>query len=216
MFSNNCSAALASAIDVSTDTLTLANVVGAWPVPSNGDFFKFTLSDAAETKWEICTCSANASGVLSIQRAQEGTVARAWPAGSVVEIRETAGFFNELALKQYSQVLLGDSFATNQPFQLQNGIAQQVTSLSADPTVNGIILSSGHAGDTVLCAMTDGPVFETPLAFNFVGTAFLGQDGRLTAIIPSSEAGDVWSLQVARVLTSTTFAFQPDYAIQLA
>ncbi len=60
-----------------------------------GDYYMATLVgvDVAgqENAWEIVKITANASGVLTIARAQEGTAARLWPAGTVVSGRVTAG-----------------------------------------------------------------------------------------------------------------------------
>ena len=65
-----------------------------------GDYYMATLVgvDVAgqENAWEIVKITANASGVLTIVRAQEGTAARLWPTGTVVSGRVTAGLLAQL------------------------------------------------------------------------------------------------------------------------
>lgn len=76
----------------STDTsLTVATGTGSlFPVLGAGDFFHATLSSAAGGM-EIIKVTARADDVMTIERAQEGTLAIPFPANSRLEIRVTAG-----------------------------------------------------------------------------------------------------------------------------
>lgn len=83
--------ALASPLQI--DAASLAVVFGhggRFAVPPGGDY-ELTIRSGFER--EIVKVTAQAGDVLQIQRAQAGTVARAWGQGSCVEIEPTAGNF---------------------------------------------------------------------------------------------------------------------------
>ena len=115
-------------------------------------------------------------------------------------------------------VTLGDTFATNQPFQLVEGIAQPVTSLQASPPyVDGITLSSGSVSSVVNAAMTSSNIYATPLALGGSDGEpfFLGQTGLLSFTPPSAGAGDVWSVPLGRRISSTSFIYNPGLFVRL-
>lgn len=93
LFANNAQGTLASSANPSDTTLTLATGTGAsFPSPTGGDFLRLTLTEpGAESSWEVVTCTARSGDVLTVTRAQEGTTAATWAAGSKVELRLTAG-----------------------------------------------------------------------------------------------------------------------------
>ncbi|WP_271103692.1 choice-of-anchor R domain-containing protein [Pseudomonas tohonis] len=101
LFVNNWAATLqaelasgATSMTIETDRAALLSGM------TGGDYYIATLVgvDVAgqENAWEIVKITANASGVLTIARAQEGTAARLWPAGTVVSGRVTAGLLGQL------------------------------------------------------------------------------------------------------------------------
>ncbi|MDW3716668.1 hypothetical protein [Pseudomonas sp. 2023EL-01195] len=101
LFVNNWTASLqaelaAGATSMTVETDRAALLTGL----TGGDYYIATLVgvDVAgqENAWEIVKVTANASGVLTVARAQEGTAARLWPAGTVVSMRATAGLFVQL------------------------------------------------------------------------------------------------------------------------
>jgi hypothetical protein len=96
VFKNNAFASLAAELSAAGTLATLAAGQGArFPSPTGGDHFLATLilldGNGAETAWEVVKCTARATDGLTIERAQEGTTARIWPAGSRIEMRVTAG-----------------------------------------------------------------------------------------------------------------------------
>lgn len=96
VFKNNAFASLAAELSAAGTLATLAAGQGArFPAPSGGNHFLATLilldGNGAETAWEVVKCTARATDGLTIERAQEGTTARIWPAGSRLEMRVTAG-----------------------------------------------------------------------------------------------------------------------------
>lgn len=93
IFANNAQSAVASMVSPGDTTIQVASGEGAlFPSPGVGDYFRVTLTQAgAESSWEILTCTERTGDVLTVDRAQEGTVAATWAVGSKVELRITAG-----------------------------------------------------------------------------------------------------------------------------
>lgn len=96
VFKNNSSGTLSSAItDLATNIVLTPNQGNLFPTITEDDFFLVTLigmnSQGAESIWEIMKCTAKAADTLTVIRGQEGTTAVAWPAGTKVELRLTAG-----------------------------------------------------------------------------------------------------------------------------
>lgn len=91
LFANNTSSGLTVAAAATDTTLTLSSVAG-FPQPISGQFFLVNLYNGSTT--EICeVVSVNTiTNVLTLGgRGLEGTVAQAWPIGTNVGMRVTAG-----------------------------------------------------------------------------------------------------------------------------
>lgn len=91
---NNAQSVLAAGISASATSLTLNTGTGAlFPSPVSGtSFFKLTLIDAATGQLtEIVHVTARTGDTLAIDRAQEGTSARAWSANDIAANMMTAG-----------------------------------------------------------------------------------------------------------------------------
>lgn len=92
LFANNASGALANEISAAVTEITLVTGQGAnFPDPDTGEIFKVTIDNYLEGTREICHCTARVGDVLTIERAQEGTTAVVHPAGTLVQLRITAG-----------------------------------------------------------------------------------------------------------------------------
>ena len=95
LFANNADSSLNGAIAPNTTVLALKAGDGAkFPSPTNGDFFLVTLFQrlgTSELNHEIVKCTSRAGDNLTVVRAQEGTVAKAFNSGDLVELRVTAG-----------------------------------------------------------------------------------------------------------------------------
>lgn len=95
-FKNNTFGLLANTITGAATNITLATGHGArFPTLAAGEYFKATLvqiniSTLAETAWEIVKITARSGDVLTVERAQEGTLALAWEANTRIEMRVTA------------------------------------------------------------------------------------------------------------------------------
>ena len=91
---NNAYGTLSVSTDVSSTTITLSEGEGArFPSPVGSDFFVVTAFTQDNTM-EIMYCTARDGDVLTVQRAQEGTTAIAFPVGARVENRFTAGMYS--------------------------------------------------------------------------------------------------------------------------
>lgn len=90
---NNAVSTLAASItDAATDISVQAADAGKFPMFAAGDWHPATLVDASGNM-EIVRVTARAANVLTVTRAQEGTTAKAFVAGSRIDIRLTAGAF---------------------------------------------------------------------------------------------------------------------------
>lgn len=95
LFTNNAFGSLAGSVNGAATTFVLASGNGAkFPAPTGGDYFLATLigldGNGAESVWEIVKCTARSTDQLTVVRAQEGTTATTWNAGTRIEIRWTA------------------------------------------------------------------------------------------------------------------------------
>lgn len=87
---NNSFGTLAAGIASGATSITLTTGQGSrFPTLGAGDYFFATLIDTSNNL-EIVKCTARATDVLTVVRAQENTTARAYSAGDRIEIRVTA------------------------------------------------------------------------------------------------------------------------------
>lgn len=98
LFSNFAKTTLAAPA-TNKDLVLTVDDSRVFPAPGGGGFFRLVLTDASETQREVCLCTNRDAHneQLTVQRGQEGTSAQAWPAGSKVEHRLTAGALAEVA-----------------------------------------------------------------------------------------------------------------------
>lgn len=90
IFKNNFEVALAQPTTTSDTTITIRSGSG-FPTLAANERVVATIVDAATgLQFEIVTVTAVVGNVLTVQRAQEGTAARAWAAGDLLSIRTTA------------------------------------------------------------------------------------------------------------------------------
>lgn len=90
IFKNNFEVALAQPTTTSDTTITIRSGSG-FPTLAANERVVATIVDAATgLQFEIITVTAVVGDVLTVQRAQEGTAARAWAAGDMLSIRTTA------------------------------------------------------------------------------------------------------------------------------
>jgi hypothetical protein len=143
LFKNNAYSALAASLTNVATTLTVTTGQGdRFPAVTAPDFFHLTLQDASNNI-EVVKVTARTAGAdsMTIERAQEGTSARAWNIGDVVELRLTASALNPLSLFE------GGSTASALRTSLGLGTSATVntgTSGAVIPLLNGNNVHSGN------------------------------------------------------------------------
>jgi len=91
LFSNNASSTLAVALSDTDTSVTVSAGDGAkFPIVVEGSYFLSTIEDSVGN-FEIVKCTARTGDVFTVTRAQEGTTARSFSIGAVIENRFTAG-----------------------------------------------------------------------------------------------------------------------------
>ncbi len=167
LFANSAASELASAVTSGAVSLTLRTGDGAkFPSPAGGDFFLVTLYQKVgqdEINHEIVKCTARAGDVLTVVRAQEGTVAVAWPSATAVQLRVTAGSLGSLTdATEATQTALNAKVAasggTASGLTLNDGYTEEVfavtgTTPALSPT-NGSIQTWTLTGDSTPTAGT--------------------------------------------------------------
>ena len=91
LFTDNASSLLASGITNAATTLSLTPGTGAaFPTPGAGQIAVITAEDTLGN-FEIMWCTGRSTDTLTVSRGREGTTALAFPSGSRIELRITAG-----------------------------------------------------------------------------------------------------------------------------
>lgn len=230
LFKNNAASTLTYKMTDAQEVLYVADA-SVFPVitPDSGDTFKLTLvgDDTLEIVEAFDVYNPEGRQGFKIRRAQEGTTAQAWPAGTRVEMRITAGalqsFFSTIAtteklgvskLSTYQQAIEGIDNTTNMtPRRTVDAIHQFNTTIVETPVVTGT--TSVRSGTTYPYTFTASVMggFDDPIvAFYYVGN----QTGEETFIrVPvttptttnATATGDVsFTGAVGDVIVVTTYA----------
>jgi hypothetical protein len=102
---NNFQSHLTATLGVSDTQMFIA---GSLPGLTGGNTYTLTLYErdgATEVAWEIVKVTAAEDSTLTVVRGQEGTTAREWELDSLVELRLTAGQFNDKAQLQHAHAV---------------------------------------------------------------------------------------------------------------
>ena len=90
-FANNAATTLFSSVTVSDSQIVVSPGGGAlFPNAGSSNYFMVTVVDKTTSTLEIMKVTKRSGDTFTVVRAQEGTTARAFPAGSPVELRLTA------------------------------------------------------------------------------------------------------------------------------
>ena len=230
LFKNNAASTLTYKMTDAQEVLYVADA-SVFPViaSDSGDTFKLTLvgDDTLEIVEAFEVYNPENRQGFKIRRAQEGTTAQAWPVGTRVEMRITAGalqsFFSTIAtteelgvskLSTYQQAIEGTDNTTNMtPRRTVDAIHQFNTTIVETPVVTGT--TSVRSGTTYPYTFTASVMggFDDPIvAFYYVGN----QTGEETFIrVPvttptttnATATGDVsFTGAVGDVIVVTTYA----------
>lgn len=102
---NNAQSVLAMAVDAGQTQLNLSlGDGGKFPELSLGDHCRCCLKDAAGNL-EFVKVTQRAGDVLTVVRGQEGTPARAWNAGTRIQLRMTAKTWDEMAGQHWQRLV---------------------------------------------------------------------------------------------------------------
>jgi hypothetical protein len=149
-WSNNAFSTVASAINNSATTLSVATGTGdRFPAVSGGDdFFLLTLQNATNDI-EIVKVTARTIGSdsLTIVRGQDGTAARSWSIGDIVELRVTAAGLNQMATQSDPETLTNKTIS---------GASNTLTVRLANDVSGTLPVSSGGTGATSLTGVLKG------------------------------------------------------------
>lgn len=136
-FTNYAFSTLAVSLGASDTAIVVQAGEGArFPAISGGDTFLATLVSASGNH-EIVLCTARSGDNLTVARAQEGTVAASWPAGTPIELRATAGVLSAF-LQLAGGVMSGD---------LDLGLAAQLLNARTYPHLSVGTVADGASGD---------------------------------------------------------------------
>lgn len=230
LFKNNAASTLTYKMTDVQEVLYVADA-SVFPVitPDSGDTFKLTLvgDDTLEIVEAFDVYNPEGRQGFKIRRAQEGTPAQAWPVGTRVEMRITAGalqsFFSTIAtteelgvskLSTYQQAIEGTDNTTNMtPRRTVDAIHQFNTTIVETPVVTGT--TSVRSGTTYPYTFTASVMggFDDPIvAFYYVGNQ-TGEETfiRVPVTIPTTTnataTGDVsFTGNVGDVIVVTTYA----------
>jgi hypothetical protein len=150
---NNATSTIATAINASDVGVVLATGDGAkFPTLAAGEYFYITFESSGGT-YEIAKATARAGDSLTIVRAQEGTTAQSFAAGSRVELRVTAASINDLVdehdqASEISFVPYGWIAATNVQDALEE-VSDDISASSGSSLVGYLPAGTGAVTTTV-------------------------------------------------------------------
>lgn len=155
LFDNNASGTLSVQAEIVHTTLTLQTNEGQlFPAPGVGEFFLATLEDTSGNI-EVVQCTDNTNDVLTVVRAQENTTAKVFPVGSKVELRTTAGTFDEF-IQRSGGVMTGTLDMNGETLQdpvittTGSGVIQGLAIRGSDNgTGNELVVPSAGADPTI-------------------------------------------------------------------
>lgn len=197
---NNAESALASAISATDTSLIVSAGTGAeFPDAVDGvSYFKLTIIDAATgAQTEIVNVTAKAGDIFTIERAQEGTLARAWSANDFVANMMTADTLNVIAdyTKQAGEsASQAGEYADNASEYAENKFTFYKTSSDPDGTIAG--LAATTTGQSFRVAQ--GPAGTT--AFK----TYENQDG--VAVLQAAQPGTAAVTGTVREYSTLTLA----------
>lgn len=230
LFKNNAASTLTYKMTDAQEVLYVADA-SVFPViaSDSGDVFKLTLvgDDTLEIVEAFEVYNPEGRQGFKIRRAQEGTTAQAWPVGTRVEMRLTAGalqsFFSTIAtteelgvskLSTYQQAIEGTDNTTNMtPRRTVDAIHQFNTTIVETPVVTGT--TSVRSGTTYPYTFTASVMsgFDDPIvAFYYVGNqtgeeAFIRVPVTTPTTTNATATGDVsFTGNVGDVIVVTTYA----------
>lgn len=228
-WTNNGSSTLAAGIASGDTSLTIASLTGAlFPVVTGSQYAKITVEDTLGNI-EIMHMTARAGDVLTVVRAQEGTVALAFPSGSRVELRVTAGELSEFLQKTadtmpgaydctggiFTAPSVRDGEVVNSPIRGETGVTSNqfvVPPGGGAPTIGGaVVYTTANLNQAAINAlafpvgtvlMFNGSIGNIPSGFQLCDGTNGTQDMRGKFVIGAGGAYAVGATGGAAAVTS--------------
>lgn len=217
LLSNNATSTLAGSITSGVTQLTINGADAAkFPAPGAGQWFPVTLIDTNTGNMEVVRCTTRAGSVLTIVRAQEGTTAKAFPAGARVDCRLTAAVIAEIVA---DVLTLAQSKLDAASYTAQDVLNKLLTVDGPGSGLNADLLdgisSATFARQDQYNFFTDGQQIATPGALNtqrFALTVTNNSYLRYTWGIESNNNPVLWTYNTTGVWTGS-FEFRPNGTI---
>lgn len=147
LFTNLAVGRLAAPITSTATSFTLQPGQGAaFPSPGTGQVAILTLQSGAA--YEIVHCTSRADDVFNVIRAREGTAAQAWPSGTTVELRVTAGGLNSVVDMADDAVTTASAASATASTALTTANTANTTANTALTTANSALTAAGNAQST--------------------------------------------------------------------
>lgn len=147
LFTNLAVGRLAVPITSTATSFTLQPGQGvAFPSPGDGQVVILTLQSGAA--YEIVHCTSRADDVFNVIRAREGTAAQAWPSGTTVELRVTAGGLNAVVDTANDAVTTANAASATANTALTTANTANTTANTALTTANNALAAAGNAQTT--------------------------------------------------------------------
>lgn len=176
---NNTSSLLVGSVSAGATSVVVTTGAGAgFPSPGASDYFYATLISSTGL-YEIVKCTARVNDVLTIVRAQEGTVAIPFPDGSRIDLRVTAqsvldAIADGVALKdQASEISIADAggyyTGTNVEAALQELRAVSLNTFTGDGTTVAYTITATYGLENLTSVHING-VYQHKATYSLSGT----------------------------------------------
>jgi hypothetical protein len=157
--SNNASSRLSGSITNSATSLAVEDA-SAFPALGAGEWFPATIVDSLANR-EIVKVTARSGATFTIVRGQEGTVARAFNAGSRIDLRATAGALESLVSDAISaEATARDEAITSEASAREAAITDEATARENADNARITFLGAGAA----LPTSDIGPIWHADYA----------------------------------------------------
>lgn len=193
--SNNAVSSLVASITFSADEISIQNAdAGLFPVLAGGNWHPATIKDSSNNM-EIVRVIGRAGNVLTVERAQEGTTARDFPAGSKISVMVTKAVFDSIQ-SQFDDFKTSTEAAFGETDSAIDELAGVVNTKAAKDYVDAQLLRAAPPGAVISFARStpptgwlaaDGSALSRTVYANLfavIGTVFGAGDGATTFNLP--------------------------------
>lgn len=162
-FSNNASAQLASSINNSATSIVVQSGQGGlFPTLAGGDYFYATLVDVTNNL-EIVKVTARSGDTLTVTRAQDGTAARSYNAGDLIELRPVAAALTDIVNSVPAAPTKGNAAVARLVSD-----STTVTSTSWTSVGNTVSITPSSTASKILVTLTIAAYIDSSSNFGFL------------------------------------------------